>query len=1633
MRSLYKICMAAAMLPMAIGAAASVADSFQVPASDATGLRGATMPYTRYDCNEAGDATLSGGASIKTSPDWAASNKATQASNQAYVDLPVGGSVAWTMKTQGDGVTVRYTIKDSNVGGAGKTGGYATSEGKINIYINGTLDRTIDLTSYFMYQYFSKGSGSPSQSGGDAPCFCFDEKHVRLSRVLHAGDVIKLECASGSEVGVDFIETEVVPDALDPNDDANGRRVFNVVDYGASTSSSNNVPAFNKAVAAARAAGGGIVFIPEGTWLLGEMWSVAGKNIKFMGAGIWYTNLQFTGYGQFGGGISGGNCKNGPFMSSDMDNIEWCHMYINSNLSDRHGENAVYKCFMDIWCAGSVIHDVWEEHFECGFWFGDYNSQQRRCSDGVRVVNCRIRNNYADGVNFCQGTSNAAVYNCSVRNNGDDGLACWNNTDGGVKDEYGNVFCYNTIDFVWRAGGVAIYGGKNQKVYNNYICDMFMASGVHMNTTFPGPAFQSTTAAEPILIENNYLVRCGTPWECWGRDYAAFDFEGSIRHLVFRNNYVFESPAEVIRVAGSPEGVIFDGLYVNGAGLSKQSVSYSASEHSLGVGNIQTATGVTYSDFLIKRGSVPAAAVGGDMEQYKSWPFWNMHPGGSASNWAWTDEEWDTPAYPDAQGIEPPVNIFDTLSGYDVVLTGIDWSTQDGIHNMYDGDRVTFRVRIDNNSGVDIPEDGAKFNVALTVDGATTYTFAVKDGLKAHASKVLEFTGAWEATKGMHTFTATVDPNGKFQHESNKSNNVRTKNVNVEERTGEDPEPTFDITQGTDLAVLNVWFEKADGSSMDEVNAGDVLVPHALVANAGTSAVTMKSGNGLQWQVDGYTYGTGRIVWNDETRTLASGETVELTPNGGGGTGSDGFGSDNTWTVTDGEHTLMAWADGISKNGDVNADNDELTVSYTFPKARPEYNDNPDKADDLVNGGLIDYENGGGSDDPTKPVFENYNLELTGLAWKNQDDSQLLYDGDQVRFLIKVTNTSDVEIPAGKNIMANVTVNGQTIAFPTCTTGIGAGKSIVMETTTKWKAVAGAMTAIATVDPRNILNKELNENDNERVKNFNVYEPAEEQDPVLDRVTGGYDLTTIAVGYKNQAGEINGPVASGEQVTLWARIANIGDTDVPAGTTIGVQWQVDRSITKTWWNDKYSGGLAAGAVYELESTGSTNNGDGYAIIPDGTHNILAFVDDIDRIPNEVSDGHIGTPNVGNNQLEQTFTFPNNGKTPAEAWDNPDAPDNVDGTIVDPGKPDNPSDPMDGLTGYNFELYGLRWDMVSSAANAANLRVASKYDDTELEINENDLISFSIRVDNTSEVDIPAGVPVNSRVTLDNGTVIKMPAITDGLLAHTYRILTGESHWTAAAGARTATAVVNFGNKLVNETSTDDNTRVKRFNVIGKPKGAEYNELAAAPVTGGSDLRVVDILWQRKGIDAEPGHGPMDAGDNIVWTAVVRNDGDRATTFGGEVKCGVQFQINGNTADITWCDECKRALQPGERVVLTANGGTHGNSWTATGTNFNVTAWVNDTHNVNNEVSTGSSDDANKLTYAIELPYKTPLTYHAETDLRDILEPTASTTDVNELFSTEVDDAWYTAGGIRLLGVPTAPGVYIHNGRKVVIR
>ncbi len=534
-------------------ASVNAADRAQVPGPvSETAKIGATMPYTRYDSKAA---TLGNGAKLAISTDFAKNNIASQASEQSYIRLPKRDAYAqWQVNTTGAGVTMRFTLPDSS-DGMGR-------EGSLDVYVNGKKVQTVNLTSYYMWQYFEAPNASnPSGSPKDAPvsgttaCFAFDEVHFRLSTALKKGDVIRVQHNGKDtlEYGVDFLEIEEIPAEIKKPANA-----YSIADYGADgTDQYDDYGAITKCITQAKKDGKD-VYIPRGTYRIGQVWNVNASDIKIIGAGIWYTNIQFTQSGSGKGGISG----------NMAENVEFCHMYIQSKLRSRYNQNANYKCFKDVW-KNCYIHDIWEDHFECGFWMADYSSPVEY-SDGLLIANCRVRNNFADGVNFCQGTSNATVYNCSIRNNGDDGLAMWNNNYLGAKDESGNAFCYNTIDFIWRAGAIAVYGGNNHKIYNNYIADTFMASGIHLNTNFDGYKYTNNKGIE---ISNNILVRCGTASDSWNSPLGAIDISGSVNHLSFTNTYIYNAQHDAIKISNSPSGIVFHNTTVLGCGIDGQTTS----------------------------------------------------------------------------------------------------------------------------------------------------------------------------------------------------------------------------------------------------------------------------------------------------------------------------------------------------------------------------------------------------------------------------------------------------------------------------------------------------------------------------------------------------------------------------------------------------------------------------------------------------------------------------------------------------------------------------------------------------------------------------------------------------------------------------------------------------------------------------------------------------------------------------------------------------------------------------------------------------------------------------------------------------------------------------------------------------
>lgn len=530
------------------------------------GTHGAQVPYDRYDTEHA---TYGGGAQLKTAPTFIQTLTAAEASGQAYIALPSNGSYAqWTIRPGegGAGVTMRFTMPDSSNG--------MGLNGSLDVLVNGVKEQTISLTSYYNYQYFNAGSGHPADTpSGGSPLFRFDEVHWKLSTPLQPGDVIRIVKANGDnlEYGVDFLEIEQVPAVI-----ARPANSVSVTDFGAIANDGNDdLAAFNAAVTAA-VTNNQILYIPSGTFHLGNMWvigSVANKinNITIRGAGMWHTNIQFTNPNIAGGGIS--------FRVAGQ--LDFSHVYMNSMLRSRYHEGAIYKGFMDNFGKNSKVHNVWVEHFECGFWVGDYAHTPAIIADGLIIENSRIRNNLADGVNFAQGTSNSTVRNSSIRNNGDDGLAVWTSNVNAAPAGVNNVFTYNTIEFNWRAAAIAFFGGSGHKASYNLIVDGIGSSGFRMNTVFPGYHFQNNTGIE---FTNSTIIRSGTSLDTWGGERGAIDLEASsdpIRNVTISNIDIYDTQRSAVQMgySGGFQNVVFNNIKINGTGKDGVTTSRFAGPH----------------------------------------------------------------------------------------------------------------------------------------------------------------------------------------------------------------------------------------------------------------------------------------------------------------------------------------------------------------------------------------------------------------------------------------------------------------------------------------------------------------------------------------------------------------------------------------------------------------------------------------------------------------------------------------------------------------------------------------------------------------------------------------------------------------------------------------------------------------------------------------------------------------------------------------------------------------------------------------------------------------------------------------------------------------------------------------------
>ncbi|WP_410790333.1 CARDB domain-containing protein [Kribbella sp. C-35] len=482
--------------------------------------RGADVPYTSYEA-EAGDysGTLLTADATRT---FGHTNFATESSGRSSVRLNSSGQyVEFTSTVPTNSVVVRNSIPDSADG----QGLQAT----ISLYVNGTFKQKLTLSSHNSWLYGNSDGPEAltNTPGGDARRL-FDESHALLGQSYPSGTKFRLQRDSGDTASyyiIDLVDLEQVAPAL-----SQPAGCTSITQYGAVPNDGiDDADAIQRAVTDDQNGVISCVWIPDGQWRQekkiltddplnrGQYNQVGISNAVIRGAGMWYSQLYSTIEPQNAGGINHPHEGNFGF---DIDkNVQLSDIAIFGSGRIRGGDgNAEGGVGLNgRFGTGTKITNVWIEHSNVGVWVGrDYDNIPELWgpADGLEFSGMRIRDTYADGINFSNGTRNSKVFNSSFRTTGDDALAVWANKyvkDQAVDVGHDNTFTNNTVQLPWRANGIAIYGGYGNKIENNLVYDTMNYPGIMLATDHDPLPFSGTT-----LIANNALYRCGGVF--WNED-----------------------------------------------------------------------------------------------------------------------------------------------------------------------------------------------------------------------------------------------------------------------------------------------------------------------------------------------------------------------------------------------------------------------------------------------------------------------------------------------------------------------------------------------------------------------------------------------------------------------------------------------------------------------------------------------------------------------------------------------------------------------------------------------------------------------------------------------------------------------------------------------------------------------------------------------------------------------------------------------------------------------------------------------------------------------------------------------------------------------------------------------------------
>ncbi|MFG3163584.1 CARDB domain-containing protein [Streptomyces sp. NPDC048232] len=504
----------------ATGVVAETNENNNVLAKSLVVGRGAAVPYTEYEAEDGRyDGTLLTSDAKRT---FGHTNFGTESSGRESVRLDsTGDHVEFTSTTPTNSIVVRNSIPDAPGGGG--------ADATISLYADGQFVQKLNLSSKHSWLYGSTDDpeGLTNRPGGDARRL-FDESHALLNKTFPQGTQFRLQRDAGDTAAfyvIDLIDLEqVAPPAAKP------ANCTSITQYGAVPGDGlDDTDAIQRAVTADQNGQIECVWIPAGQWRQeqkiltddpqnrGQFNQVGIRDVTVRGAGMWHSQLYTLTPPHEAGGINHPHEGNFGFDIDDNTKISDIAIFGSGTIRGGDGNHEGGVGLNGRFGKDTKITNVWIEHANVGVWAGrDYSNIPELWGpgDGLEFTGVRIRNTYADGVNFANGTRNSTVYNSSFRNTGDDSLAVWASKyvkDTSVDVGHDNHFRNNTIQLPWRANGIAVYGGYGNTIENNVISDTMNYPGIMLATDHDPLPFSGQT-----LIAGNALHRTGGAF--WNED-----------------------------------------------------------------------------------------------------------------------------------------------------------------------------------------------------------------------------------------------------------------------------------------------------------------------------------------------------------------------------------------------------------------------------------------------------------------------------------------------------------------------------------------------------------------------------------------------------------------------------------------------------------------------------------------------------------------------------------------------------------------------------------------------------------------------------------------------------------------------------------------------------------------------------------------------------------------------------------------------------------------------------------------------------------------------------------------------------------------------------------------------------------